>query len=63
MNWFFSSKNGEGVLMKKDFNLKNTKIFESFTRKESNSGIVALFIENIRNESTPEEEANQRKTF
>lgn len=48
MNWFFSSKTGDCILMKKDINLKNTKIFESFTRNESKSGIVAQLIENIR---------------
>ncbi|KAL4508548.1 hypothetical protein ABPG72_003852 [Tetrahymena utriculariae] len=61
MNWFFTSKNGEGILMKKDFNLKNTKIFESFTRNESKSRIVAMFIENIRNDDEVSEE-NLKKT-
>ena len=34
MNWFFSSKSAEGILMKKSASLKNTKIFEAFTRTE-----------------------------
>lgn len=57
MNWFLSSKENAGVLMKKEANLKKELIFESFTRKDSRSGIVAYFIENQKDEhSNPEED-------
>lgn len=60
MNWFFSSKNGEGVLMKKEVNLKSSLIYDSFLRKSSRSGIVASFIQNLKNEDA---EAEVSKTF
>jgi len=60
LNWFFSSKNGEGVLMKKEVNLKSSLIYDSFIRKASRSGIVASFIQNLKNEDA---EAEASKTF
>ncbi|EGR32322.1 hypothetical protein IMG5_088100 [Ichthyophthirius multifiliis] len=55
MNWFFSSKNNDGILVKKDYNLNHKNIFETFTRKISKSGIVAYFIENIKTNSSENE--------
>lgn len=46
--------------MKKEVNLKNTLIYESFLAKASRSGIVACFIENLKNENA---DLDSRKTF
>lgn len=46
MNWFFSSKSGEGILVKKDYNLNHANIYQTFTKSTSKSGIVGYFIEN-----------------
>lgn len=46
--------------MKKEVNLKSSLIQDSFLRKGSRSGIVASFIQNLKNEDA---EAEASKTF